>query len=88
MWRLYHLQVIEHVSHVPSVVQSVSVRLLRLCHLALVLQHVPQVSPGCRRHVSASQNKLLSAITKVSLAVFVQEGPEQFSLWVYAGSPS
>lgn len=57
-WHLYHLQVIQHVSHVASVVQSVSVRLLRPRHLALVLQYVPQVSPGCRRHVSVSQNKL------------------------------
>lgn len=57
-WHLYHLQVIQHVSHVASVVQSVSVCLLRPRHLALVLQYVPQVSPGCRRHVSVSQNKL------------------------------
>lgn len=43
---LYHSQVIQHVSHVPSVVQSISVSLLCLRHLALVLQYVPQISPG------------------------------------------
>ncbi|TNN44596.1 hypothetical protein EYF80_045198 [Liparis tanakae] len=46
--------VIQHVGHVPSVVQSVSVRLLCLRHLALVLQYVPQVSPGYRRRASGN----------------------------------
>lgn len=59
---LVHSQVVQHVSHVPSVVQSVPVRVLRLRHLALVLQHVSQVSPGCRgcqskvRYLEVKQN--------------------------------
>lgn len=41
-------QVVQHVGHVAAVVQSLPVRPLRLRHLALVLQDVPQVPPGCR----------------------------------------
>ena len=42
-------QVVQHVGHVPPVIEGVAVGLLSLLHLALVLQHVPQVPPGCHR---------------------------------------
>ena len=40
-------QVVQHVGHVPPVIEGVAVGLLSLLHLALVLQHVPRVPPGC-----------------------------------------
>ena len=47
-------QVVQHVGHVPPVIEGVAVGLLSLLHLALVLQHVPQVPPGCRGNTSVS----------------------------------
>ena len=61
--RRVNSQVVQHVGHVSSVVQSVPVRLLGLHHLALVLQNVTQVSPSCvdGRDVSFKVIQVLSS---------------------------
>ena len=38
-------QVIEHVSHVAAVIESVSVSLFSLVHLSLALQDISKIAP-------------------------------------------
>lgn len=40
-------QVVQHVSHVATVIEGVSVRLLGLVHLPLALEDISQVPPRC-----------------------------------------
>lgn len=58
-------QVVQHVSHVTAVIESVSVCLFSLVHLSLALEDISQVTPCCK----VKKHNTILKIKKLKIAL-------------------